>query len=787
MERSISFWRFLKENRIRIPIIQRDYAQGRVGKEQLRMDFLNYLKKSLCTKTPIQLDFVYGVESQNAVTPLDGQQRLTTLWLLHWFAAYRAGKNQDEIRKTLERFSYETRDSSKDFCRELSSFSVPAPEGKTIADHIENQSWFISFWKQDPTIQSMLRMLSGTKDKTGALLGDGIEQVFGCCHPSALWSKLVDKDCPVTFYYLDLVGLKQSDDLYLKMNARGEQLTDFENFKADLVDFLTDNEELGGIEDGIPIKMDRDWANFFWKSGYGDEAFMAFINRFFLNSLIVEKQNGQFVYAGSGFEESAENHNVFFDYFYGRSPLSYLGKKDTDDARIAYADFSKYKFSDDGTLIRILTSLQKTLDGYQSFLKVIGEARNKDINDINNLTRSNWNTPFHFIPEYDADKIITSFKNEDIHKVKSITQNERVLFHAVCRFMALVDGTIDKDAAVLERAFARWMRVVWNLISDTRMRTITAMVSQLQLVEDLSVHAKNIYQGLIGPCVQFNGGNEVVLMQRFTEEKVKAAKIVGDKSGFWEQQIIKYETEFKGTISFLYTGEKGSEDWAHFHSKAVKLKLDELKDRNKNLLKKLVSQCSDWEQLCAIGYDFEEETWKTNLTNEVLYAVVHRFLLGYPSIGFSDPSHQKAFQDLTDTDIIARLNYGNSPITGCRLRNDKYGLVALFPSNAKSEMKKFVLGNQRNETLCELLQHGYKCNQEVDSTGLFWGWDVIFTNQTGQAFQWTTVLDKNNAWLPQLYALDEKKNVIPVINDANLLKELNDLKGKFGIAVPATP
>lgn len=781
MERSISFWRFLKENRIRIPIIQRDYAQGRVGKEQLRMDFLNYLKKSLCTKTPIQLDFVYGVESQNAVTPLDGQQRLTTLWLLHWFAAYRAGKNQDEeIRKTLERFSYETRDSSKDFCRALSSFSVPAPEGKTIADHIENQSWFSSFWKQDPTIQSMLRMLSGTKDKTGALLGDGIEQVFGCCHPSVLWSKLVDKDCPVTFYYLDLVGLKQSDDLYLKMNARGEQLTDFENFKADLMDFLTDKGELGSIEDGIPIKMDRDWANFFWKNGYGDEAFMAFINRFFLNSLIVEKKNGRFVYAGSGFEESAEYHNVFFDYFYGRSPQSYIGGKDTDDARIAYADFSKYKFSDDEALTKILTSLQNTLDGYLSFLKVTKAA------NINDLTQSNWNTQFHFIPEYDGDKIVTSFKNEDIHKVQSITQNERVLFHAVCRFMAQVNG--EEDAQVLKCAFAQWMRVVWNLISDTRMRTITAMVAQLQLVEDLSVHAKNLYQELIGTGVQVNGGNDAVLMQRFAEEKAKAKKIMGDKSGFWEKQFIQYEIEFKGIISFLYTGENGSEDWAHFHAKAVKLKLSELRDRNKNLLKKLVSQCSTWDQLCAIGYDFEEETWKTNLTNKDLYPVVHRFLLGYhPSTVFSDPSRQAVYKDLTGTDIIARLNYDNSSITGCRLRDDKYGLVALFPSNAKSEMKKFVLGNKRNEALRQLLQNGYKCNQEVDSTGLFWGWDVIFTNPSGKnAFKWTVVLE-NNVWTPQLFALDDQKNKIPVINDAALLSELKKLKALFGIAVPTAP
>ena len=33
-----------------------------------------------------------------------------------------------------------------------------------------------------------------------------------------------------------ILGL--SDDLYIKMNARGKQLTDFENFKADLVGYI---------------------------------------------------------------------------------------------------------------------------------------------------------------------------------------------------------------------------------------------------------------------------------------------------------------------------------------------------------------------------------------------------------------------------------------------------------------------------------------------------------------------------------------------------------------------
>lgn len=58
-----SFWHLLKEKRIVIPIIQRDYAQGRIGKEYLRQRFLGQLLCALKTDTPeskLVLDFVYG-------------------------------------------------------------------------------------------------------------------------------------------------------------------------------------------------------------------------------------------------------------------------------------------------------------------------------------------------------------------------------------------------------------------------------------------------------------------------------------------------------------------------------------------------------------------------------------------------------------------------------------------------------------------------------------------------------------------------------------------------------
>ena len=74
---------------IAIPIIQRDYAQGRQDPDvnRIRSCFLDSLYAAV-TEKPITLDFIYGnIDDKGIMTPLDGQQRLTTLFLLHWYAA----------------------------------------------------------------------------------------------------------------------------------------------------------------------------------------------------------------------------------------------------------------------------------------------------------------------------------------------------------------------------------------------------------------------------------------------------------------------------------------------------------------------------------------------------------------------------------------------------------------------------------------------------------------------------------------------------------------------------
>jgi len=92
----IAFCQLIRKQRIEVPLIQRDYAQGREAQKDVRDDFLGALHEALALpagdkKLPLNLDFVYGsmeADDMSRFLPLDGQQRLTTLFLLHWHLAW---------------------------------------------------------------------------------------------------------------------------------------------------------------------------------------------------------------------------------------------------------------------------------------------------------------------------------------------------------------------------------------------------------------------------------------------------------------------------------------------------------------------------------------------------------------------------------------------------------------------------------------------------------------------------------------------------------------------------
>ena len=72
--------------KIIIPKIQRSYAQGRKEEVQVREGILQELCTTLKEGRDIELNFIYGSLKENGnYELLDGQQRITTLFLLHLY------------------------------------------------------------------------------------------------------------------------------------------------------------------------------------------------------------------------------------------------------------------------------------------------------------------------------------------------------------------------------------------------------------------------------------------------------------------------------------------------------------------------------------------------------------------------------------------------------------------------------------------------------------------------------------------------------------------------------
>ncbi len=236
-------------DRIEIPIIQRDYAQGRDSDAvaRIRANFLDVLHDAVTTGSPISLDFVYGDVIGGTLRPLDGQQRLTTLFLLHWYLAWRADRLDQE--HGWKRFEYATRPSARRFCACLVESKPPADA--PLRAWFEDQYWFLHTWQHDPTIQSMLLML------------EAIHERFADTACAAAWDRLVDSVAPaISFHLLPIEQMGLSEDLYIKMNSRGKPLTPFENFKARFEQVL--EASCPGRVEEFAQKVDGAWADLLW-------------------------------------------------------------------------------------------------------------------------------------------------------------------------------------------------------------------------------------------------------------------------------------------------------------------------------------------------------------------------------------------------------------------------------------------------------------------------------------------------------------------------------------------
>lgn len=294
-----SYAALAKECHITIPSLQRAYAQGRATSRaaEIRNNFIADIKEALDRGAKLSLDTVYGELSDKGVfTPLDGQQRLTTLFLLHLYLARYAEIAIAEVpfltcRQKADgpvksKFCYATRTTSGDFCDYLiqKDFRVSAVSDDSIIPPsfdendqekegitqriIKSDMDFQWTWYNDPTIAAMLNMLD-TIHKI--FCGDNTPGEDHKAKCREYYQKLVPDNANdpglVTFWYQEITGAIPADELYVRMNARGLALTEFENYKAALFYFLGSGDpthRTTGNINTIKQNIDSVWQEAVW-------------------------------------------------------------------------------------------------------------------------------------------------------------------------------------------------------------------------------------------------------------------------------------------------------------------------------------------------------------------------------------------------------------------------------------------------------------------------------------------------------------------------------------------
>ena len=267
----ITFVELIKEYRISIPTIQRDYIQGRQDKKtkDVREGLIDNIVDKLSNNQPCHLNFTVGVipDNSDSVFLLDGQQRITTLFLLHYYAAFKAGRLNDFIQLVKydtdeKRFEYFTRYTTQRFLDDLVCCSDKFSTNVSVGKNIRQSNWYSSDYKDDVSIKSMLVVLETLDEK---LKGKDLNDLF---------NKLFNKKM-LTFFFLLDDKIEKPHEHYIKINSRGKDLTDFELFKSAFFEkmdkYVKDRIINQNLDDAIRKNINADWFEFLWKDFASDE------------------------------------------------------------------------------------------------------------------------------------------------------------------------------------------------------------------------------------------------------------------------------------------------------------------------------------------------------------------------------------------------------------------------------------------------------------------------------------------------------------------------------------
>lgn len=622
MSEEKTFWGLIDEHKIEIPVIQREYAQGRQVKKinQLREEFVSDLLKAIDKKD--HFGFVYGkirdknkkaeIEQEQKVLeeilkalddfsdpfleipkqikkrnesedekenlssvfiPLDGQQRLTTIFLLHWFLIA-IQESSDEKRsqlKKLKRFSYKTRKSSKEFCEFICDLDCENLREKPVDKLLTNNLDFRNIWLRDSTVQGML-----------VTLGE-IEKQFKendlDSEKEDMLNKLLEKN-NISFDFLDLNELNQTDDIYVKMNARGKELSDFEHFKAWLQKYVSQKqinigENIGERE--WETKLDKDWLDLFWKK-----------------------------------KESFSVDETIYNAFKQITLFQYIATSDNPDESLValirdkkYVSFSKFK---------------KTEFFNEKTLKFL-------FNSLNKLSSSPIKTYNDYLDEIACKPFIDGHISDFFLKNNNdVPLPKRVFYYAFLLF--IIDG--DSNGDFDKENFKNWMRVCRNLVFNTYIQGPKNFIDAIKSLHDLSKHKKDIYKYFLQSKDEISFFN-----QRQIKQEIVKIKLIKKSNSGWLKKITEFENHeyFNADIGFILEfAEKDQEydfdDFVWYGERAAKLFDHTIRTHKERLLQRALLAKGDYLPMVGRNHTFctsnadslraRRDNWQRVLNNSKL-------------------------------------------------------------------------------------------------------------------------------------------------------------------------
>ena len=368
--------------KIVIPEIQRDYVWGKSqvkeilnsivkdynkflkavppiklpDQKDLENDFFNFYKKRNYSSN---LGFIYAYndkELSGKYFLIDGQQRITTIYLLVLIIARKNKSVREHFERTflfdgVSKLDYKVRETAHDFLHNLTSDFLNG------IDNVEQQVWFYEKYRNDKTIASMLENIAFINKKLDDLNLDEYDFYY----------YLNDY---IEFWYFDTNISEQGEELYIYMNARGEQVQSNENIKADLLSQLNKSDEKNKYG-----KLWEDWQDFFW------------LNRDEKKNANADKGFNEFLACISGLENLIDKKVEF----YNKEKFDELGQIESNKLNrlLSIKKINKY--------INCLKYIEKNAEAFKNQYTYCKWVDNflKEVWSLLNLEKTNWLSNFN--------------------------------------------------------------------------------------------------------------------------------------------------------------------------------------------------------------------------------------------------------------------------------------------------------------------------------------------------------------------------------------------------------